>query len=78
MLVGGCVAVMEGLVVWLVGPPYCPRIPLSLTLSHGGERGFCPALPQWLDVRPAEAPASAGMAGVLAMVSGTGRKGVLC
>ena len=32
-----------------------------LQWSHGGERGFCPALPQWSDVPSAEAPASAGM-----------------
>ncbi len=39
--------------------------PLTLTLSRGGERGFCPALPHWMDVPSAEAPASAGMTGVL-------------
>ena len=22
-------------------PPVCPRFPLTLTLSHGGERGIC-------------------------------------
>ena len=35
----GVVAVMVQ-VVWLVwAPPFCPRFPLSLALSHGGERG---------------------------------------
>ena len=32
------------------------RVPLSLALSHGGERGFCPSLPFWMDVPSAEAP----------------------
>ena len=27
-------------------PPLCPRFPLTLALSHGGERGFAEALPQ--------------------------------
>ena len=35
----GVVAVMVQ-VVWLVcAPPFCPRFPLSLALSHGRERG---------------------------------------
>ncbi len=39
--------------------------PLTLTFSHGGERGFYPSLPFWMDVRSAEAPAYAGMTGVV-------------
>ena len=36
----GLFAVMVVQVVWLVcAPPFCPRFPLSLALSHGGERG---------------------------------------
>ena len=30
------VAVVDGVVVWLVGPPFCPRFPLTLALSHEG------------------------------------------
>ena len=31
-----CTAVMDG----LVAPPFCPRFPLTLALSHGGEKGL--------------------------------------
>ena len=36
------------------GQPY-PLVAV-LQWSHGGERGFCPALPQWLDVQSAGFP----------------------
>ncbi len=48
--------------------------PLTLTLSHGGERGYCPSLPFWMDVASAEAPALAGMTVVVAWMTGVLRE----
>ena len=45
VLVVGGDAVVEGVMVWLVGPPLCPRSPLTLALSRGGDHCKTPVIP---------------------------------